>query len=157
MLDLPRQFGSSIFDGVSCFGNTLVHLLNHRQIGDFFSGVKTVLKPSGCFLMQILHYDYIFQEKVEKLPVIENESVKFERNYIFIPESREIRFITRLTIKVTDEVIENETFLLGIGVNDIKELMNLTGFTGIQLYSDFQKTPFGGKYLPLVIACQNNG
>jgi glycine/sarcosine N-methyltransferase len=157
MLHLGRLFEKSTFDGVSCFGNTLVHLLNDRQIGTFFAVVKTVLKPGGFFFLQILHYDIIFQEKVETLPGIENESVKFERNYKFISGSRVIRFFTRLTIKETGEVIENETGLLGIGVNELVKHMNKHGFTDIRLYADFQKTPFGGKHLPLVIACQNNG
>jgi glycine/sarcosine N-methyltransferase len=156
MLHLGQLFEKSTFDGVICFGNTLVHLLNDRQIGTFFGSVKSVLKPGGFFFLQILHYDYIFQEKVETLPGIDNESVKFERNYTFIPGSREIRFITRLTIKTTGEVIENETGLLGIGVNDVMELMNMSGLSGIRLYADFQGTPFGGKHLHLVIISQNN-
>jgi glycine/sarcosine N-methyltransferase len=155
MLHIDQLFGNSTFDGVICFGNTLVHLLYHRQISDFFSHVKTVLKPGGIFCIQILNYDYIFQEKVESLPEIENETVKFERNYRFISGSREIRFITRLTIKTSGEVIENETILSGIGINDLMKLMDLSGLSGIRIYADFQKTPFGGKHLPLVLVSQN--
>jgi glycine/sarcosine N-methyltransferase len=156
MLHIEQLFGRSSFDAVICFGNTLVHLMNQTLIGDFFRNAITVLKPDGFFFMQILHYDYIFQEMVNALPGIENETVKFERNYRFISGSREIRFITRLTIKATGEVIENETGLFGIGVNELVELMNKYGLTNIRLYADFQKTTFGGKHLPLVIISQNN-
>jgi glycine/sarcosine N-methyltransferase len=157
MLYIDQLYRNSSFDGVICFGNTLVHLMNDRQIGNFLTGVRTVLKPGGFFFLQILHYDLIFQEKVETLPCIENESVKFERNYKFLAGSRVIRFITRLTIKETGEVIENETGLLGIGVNELVELMNKHKLAEIRLYADFQKKSFGGKHLPLVITCQNNG
>jgi glycine/sarcosine N-methyltransferase len=157
MLHIERLFGRSSFDAVICFGNTLVHLKNQRLMGDFFRNTRTVLKPGGFFFIQILHYDYIFQEKVDTLPGIENESVKFERHYRFIPESIEIRFITRLTIKSTGEVIENETGLFGIGTNQVVQLLKDHDFSDIELYADFHKTPFGGNHLPLVITSQNNG
>jgi glycine/sarcosine N-methyltransferase len=157
MLHIEQLFGRSSFDAVICFGNTLVHLMNQQQIGDFFKGVHTLLKPGGSFFIQILHYDYIFQEKMDILPGIDNEFVKFERNYRFIPGSREIRFITRLTVKTTGEVIENETGLFGIGTNEVVQLLKDHGFSDIELYADFQKTPFGANHLPLVIVSQNNG
>jgi glycine/sarcosine N-methyltransferase len=157
MLHIEQLFGRSSFDAVICFGNTLVHLMNQTLMGDFFRNARTVLKPDGFFFLQILHYDYIFQEIVDTLPGIENESVKFERHYRFIPGSSEIRFITRLTIKTTGEVIENETGLFGIGTEEVVRLMKDHGFSDIELYADFQKTPFGGNHLPLVITSQNNG
>jgi hypothetical protein len=128
--------------------------MNPMQMSNFFIGVKAVLKPGSFFFLQILHYDYIFREKVETLPGIENEFIKFERKYRFLPGSPVIRFITRLTIKASNEVIENETGLLGIGANDLTQLMETGGFSDIRHYADFQNTPFGGKHLPLVIVSQ---
>jgi glycine/sarcosine N-methyltransferase len=154
MLHIERLFGRSSFDAVVCFGNTLVHLMNQKLMGDFFRNARTVLKPGGFFFIQILHYDYIFQEMIVSLPCLENETVKFERNYRFVPGSREIRFITRLTLKMTGEVIENETGLFGIGTYEVVQLLNDHGFSDIELYADFQKTPFGGKHLPLVVISQ---
>jgi SAM-dependent methyltransferase len=150
MLHVSHLFGRAKFNGVICFGNTLAHLLNPLQIRDFFSGVSTVLKPGGRLFLQILNYDYIFQDHIDTLPTVENDSVRFDRKYKFFSGSREIRFNTKLTIKSTGEVIENETGLLGIGVNDLIQLMDITGFKNIQLFADFQKTQFGGKHLPLV-------
>ena len=157
MLHIERLFGRSSFDAVVCFGNTLVHLMNQKLMGDFFRNTRNVLKPGGFFFIQILHYDYIFQELIGSLPGIENESVKFERHYRFVPGSKEIRFITRLTVKTTGEVIENETGLFGIGTNEVVQLLKDHGFSDIELYADFQKTPFGGNHLPLVITSLING
>lgn len=151
MLHIARLFGRSKFDGVICFGNTLVHLLNPMQMRDFFSGVLTVLKPEAVFFLQLLNYDYIFREKIDSLPVIENEEVRFERKYRFTPGSREIRFFTRLVIQSSGEVIENETDLLGIGIDELLQLMDIAGFKDISQFADFQKSQFTGKHLPLVI------
>ncbi len=154
MLHIARLFGRSRFDGVICFGNTLVHLMNPMQMRDFFSGVRTVLKSDGLFFLQILNYDHIFQDKVDTLPTLENDEVRFDRKYRFNPGSREIRFNTKLTVKSTGEVIDNETDLLGIGVKELLQLMDVAGLTGVRLFADFKKIPFGGKHLPLV--CVSN-
>jgi 2-polyprenyl-3-methyl-5-hydroxy-6-metoxy-1,4-benzoquinol methylase len=151
MLHIARLFGRAKFDGVVCFGNTLVHLLNPMQMRDFFSGVLTVLKPGGLFFLQLLNFDYVFQEKIDTLPTVENEHIRFERKYRFVPGSREIRFNTRLTVKATGEVIENETDLLGIGSNDLQQMMDIAGLKEIRMYAGFQKEPFGGNHLPLVV------
>jgi len=154
MLHIARLFGRAKFDGVICFGNTLVHLSDIIQMRDFFNGVHTVLKQDGVFFIQILNYDYIFLNKTEELPTIDNETVRFERKYRFNPESRIIRFGTRLTIKYTGEVIENETDLLGIGRSDLLQLLNIAAFSDIQMYADFKKTPTNGNHLPLVGVCR---
>lgn len=154
MLHIARLFGRARFDGVICFGNTLVHLLNPMQMRDFFSGVRSVLKPEGSFFLQILNYDHVFAQKIQELPEIENDTTRFERKYQFVTGSREIRFGTRLLIKATGEVIENETDLLGIGKADLLQLMDVAGFTDIRVFGDFGKTADTGNQLPLVCICR---
>jgi glycine/sarcosine N-methyltransferase len=156
MLHLKRLFGSEEFDGVICFGNTLVHLLTQDKMQEFFSGAMAVLKPGGLFFLQILNYDYIFREHIGVLPVIENDLIRFDRTYKFIPGSREIRFCTKLTIQSSEKEIVNETCLLGIGTNDLMQLLAKAGFSDVQLFSDFRKTPVGGDHLPLVMRCKKN-
>ncbi len=157
MLHIARLFGRAKFDGVICFGNTLVHLLNPMQMRDFFSSVRSVLKQDGLFFLQILNYDIIFRERIGELPAIDNETVRFERKYRFSPGSREIRFATRLTLKNSGEIIENETDLLGIGKNDLLQLMDVAGFPQVEVYADFQKTPAGENHLPLVFITRKKG
>jgi len=152
MLDISGLFGCSVFDGVICFGNTLVHLESSAQILDFFRSVYGVLNPGGRFFLQILHYDHIFREKVETLPLIENEQIRFDRGYRFIPGSRKIRFLTRLTVKATGESIENETELLGVGCSELISYLQEAGFREISLFADFTRHPFGGNHLPLVVS-----
>ena len=152
MLDIDKLFDHSRFDGVICFGNTLVHLDNTDQVLAFFRSVFTVLKPGGKFFLQILNYDHIFGEKVESLPLIENDQFLFERRYRFTSGSRKIRFITRLTIKSSGESIENETEVFGRGSYDLTRLLQEAGFGTVSLYADFAKHPFGGNHLPLVVS-----
>ncbi len=150
MLHIARLFGRSKFDAVVCFGNTLVHLMNPMQMRDFFSSSLTVLKPGGLFFLQILNYDYLLGEKISTLPAISNETVSLERKYLYPEGSREIRFKTRWTVHETGEVFDNEIDLLGIGSEDLRQLMDIAGLKDIRLFADYRGTPAGGKHLPLV-------
>jgi 2-polyprenyl-3-methyl-5-hydroxy-6-metoxy-1,4-benzoquinol methylase len=150
MLHIARLFGRSKFDGVVCLGNTLVHLMNPMQMRDFFSGVLTVLKPGGKFMLQILNYDKIFAERPATLPLIDTPSVMFERHYIYEEGTREIDFKTRLTLKQSGEVIDNQTELLGIGSADLTLLMDVAGLKDIQLFGGFDGSPFSKDKLPLI-------
>ncbi len=155
MLHIVRYFGRAKFDGVVCYGNTLVHLLNPMQMRDFFSGVLTVLKPGGRFLLQILNYDYIVDRKLESLPVIEVDALRFERFYEY-EATREITFRTRLTLKDSGEVIENSSELLGIGSEELTLLMDVAGMKDIQLFGGFKQESFGGEHFPMVVSARKS-
>jgi len=154
MLELAKDFKPAQFDVVLCFGNTLVHLQTVELIQQMLKGVYSVLKPGGCFLLQILNYDYILSEQVSELPAIETENIRFIRKYRFEENSPLIRFQTSLILKKEEITISNETLLFGLRSAELTELLKEAGFTEIELYSNFKQEPFGGKHLPLVVSCK---
>ena len=60
MLDIDELYSGKMFDMVTCFGNTLVHL-SVEELEKVFAAIKAHL--NGVFLIQILNYDYILREK----------------------------------------------------------------------------------------------
>jgi len=44
MLSIFDRFGEDSFDGIICYGNTLVHLDSEEQVLDFFTQSRKVLK-----------------------------------------------------------------------------------------------------------------
>jgi 2-polyprenyl-3-methyl-5-hydroxy-6-metoxy-1,4-benzoquinol methylase len=153
MLELATDFRKEQFDGVLCFGNTLVHLQSEELVEHMLNGVNNVLKPGGHFLLQILNYDYILGEKVSELPLIETENIRFIRNYKFQNDSALIRFQTDLQIKAEDTTVSNETTLLAVKSRKLVQLLGKAGFKNIQLYANFKQETFGGAHLPLVVSC----
>jgi len=154
MLNLKTDFEPGQFDVVLCFGNTLVHLENEEQIQQMFQGVDLVLKPGGLFLIQILNYDYIVDEQISELPVIETNNIKFVRKYLFGENRDQVIFHTDLQLKKENKLISNETKLLSLKSKDLKELLIHENFRDIEFFSTFKMEPFGGKHLPLVISCR---
>jgi glycine/sarcosine N-methyltransferase len=154
MLKLEDDFLPGKFDAVLCFGNTLVHLPTFSLIRQMFSGVNSILKSGGKFLIQILNYDYILDDKISQLPNIETEVLKFIRKYKFEKNSPIIRFETDLLLKSKNRIISNETSLLALRSKELTKLLIETGFSDIRLFSDFKQNLFGGEHLPLVAECR---
>lgn len=153
MLELKTDFPCGQFESVLCFGNTLVHLQTPALVQQMLIGVFTVLKPGGHFLLQILNYDFILDEPVSELPVIDTQNIRFIRKYRFPESGSLISFQTELLIKSQNKTIENETPLLAIRSRQLNELLQNAGFSEIEIFSNFKKEPFGGKHLPLVVSC----
>lgn len=154
MLNLEIDFRPAQFNSVLCFGNTLVHLQTIELIQQMLSGVYSVLKSGGQFLLQILNYDYIFGEHVSDLPTIETENIRFVRKYRFEENNPIIRFQTELTIKKENKTISNETMLFAIKSAELTKLLQSVGFKEIELFSSFKMEQFGGMHLPLVLSAK---
>ncbi len=151
MLHIGQEFDNAMYDVVNCFGNTIVHLHDLKEIQQTIKAVYAKLKPGGYFFLQLLNYDYIAQEKIEELPVIETNNLKFARKYRFNGESQIVRFTTALYIKEENQEISNKTSLFMVRRNQLQALLEIVGFREITFYADFNGVEFGGKHLPLVI------
>ncbi len=154
MLEIVKDFGNENFDAVLCFGNTLVHLLSLNLIRKFTSGVYNVLKPEGIFLLQILNYDFILEEKVEELPLIETENIRFIRKYKLEENNPLIRFKTALEIKKEKQIVSNETSLLALKSSQLYKILEASGFREIKFFSNYKQDAFCGKHLPLIVSCK---
>jgi len=150
MMKIIRHFQVNTFQTVICLGNTMVHLTDENQILDFFKQVKEVVSVNGKFLFQIINYDRILDEKIDFLPTIENENIRFIRNYRFDPSSGLIHFETNLTVKKKDVIIENSVPLFPIRKNKLDELLKEAGFSSIQYFGNFKKDKWNEKSAPLV-------
>jgi len=150
MRALSSVFLPGSFDGVLCFGNTLVHVEKQSDVLSFCRSAKGLLKKGGRLLLQILNYDSILAKRLPGLPTIENDRVKFERIYRY-PEAPHILFRTGLTVKASGAVIENEVPLYPLKVGDMEILLKDAGFSEIRFFGSFRKGPLTPESLPLVV------
>lgn len=151
MLELDSSININTIEGIVCFGNTLVHLNSVDEIADFFKQSKSVLKRNGKLLLQIVNYDKILSQNIKQLPLIENDEIIFERNYNYRITENKIDFNTRLTVKETQQIMENSIELLPILKKDLSILLNNAGFNNCNFYGNFNQDPFS-KESPALIA-----
>lgn len=152
-MDMKRitgHFSIPFFDIVLCFGNTLVHLTSLSEIESFCKQIKMILRDNGTFLFQILNYDHILDHNIKSLPLIENDTIAFERYYEYNSKDNLMKFRTILTIKETGKRIENEIFLYPLRKHELDEALKKACFTDISYYADFDKSKLKADSLPLV-------
>ncbi len=151
MKDMTGHFTPSSFDTVLCFGNTLVHLAGMKEIEKVCKEVKSILKPNGKFLIQILNYEYIVDNKIRSLPLIDNEFITFERTYDHNSRKNLIAFKTALTVKETSKKILNKVDLFPIRKDELYLSLRNSNFYNISFYGDFNGSALEAKSLPLVV------
>ncbi|MCB0448880.1 MAG: class I SAM-dependent methyltransferase [Confluentibacter sp.] len=142
MLELNTSFAENSINGIICFGNTLVHLNTLEEMSEFLQQSKTVLKSNGKLLLQIVNYDKIIEKNITQLPLIENDTITFERYYSYRKLENKIDFNTRLTVKSTQQLIENGIALLPLLKKELAQLLNNAGFKHCNYYGNFNEEPY---------------
>lgn len=150
MLDITKQFKAESFDAIISFGNTLVHLLDNKDIEAFFYSAHKTLKKKGILAIQILNYKNIIENNITSLPLIENDEIKFERHYEFRDDNL-INFNTRLTIKEENNNIENSIQLNPIYKETLVKILERVGFSDIEIFGNFKMSKLQNDSIPLII------
>jgi len=151
MLDIEQVFGQHSFAAIICFGNTVVHLNSMESILDFFIQSRSVLKENGKLLFQLINYDNIINNSINGLPTIENDAIKFVRNYTYHPEKNMIDFETKLTIKKSKQQIENTIQLYPLRKAEIEDLLLQACFSDWKFYGNFKRDELNENSIPLVV------
>ncbi|MBG7630818.1 MAG: class I SAM-dependent methyltransferase [Bacteroidetes bacterium] len=151
MLKLDTFIAKNSVDGIICFGNTVVHLNSLDEIADFLQQSKAVLKSNGKLLLQIVNYDKIIEKNMKQLPLIENDEIIFERNYHYRKSENKIDFNTRLTVKSTQEIIENRIELLPLLKKELALLLYKAGFDNCNYYGNFNSESYANNSPALII------
>lgn len=154
MLEIANRYPESFFDTVICFGNTLVHLLNEGDIREFIQSAHKVLAPEGKLTIQILNYRHILDHQIQSLPVIENEHIRFERNYRFKNSTDLIDFDTKLIVKSTALEITNSVKLFAIRKEKLQEILEESGFKALHFWGNFKGDALGDTNLHLIVTGQ---
>lgn len=151
---IDQHYPESYFDTVICFGNTLVHLLNEDAIRQFIKAAHRVLSPEGKLTIQILNYQYILDNQIKSLPLIDNEHIRFERNYKYTRDSELIDFNTKLSVKATGQVIKNSVKLHPIRKTALQKILKDAGFESFEFHGNFNREALTDNSLPLIVTCQ---
>ncbi len=155
MREIAQHFPENSFDQVLCFGNTLVHLADMETIAGFINSMARLCKPGGMILIQLLHYQNIFTNRKAKLPIIENEKIRFERHYSYGDE-RTIDFKTSLMIKESGQLIQNCIPLYAIFKEELELLLSHAGLSHIKFYGNFNSEALEEDSIPLVVSAQKS-
>ncbi len=154
MLDLERELTPGSVDRLICFGNTVPHLADKAEVAEFARQARTVLKPDGLILIQIINYDRILDQHLDSLPTIENDECQFIRKYQYTENPTHIRFQTQLTLKNSGQTIENDVPLIALRPADLRSVLEEAGFGSVEEFGGFRKEPLSAQSQPYIIIAQ---
>lgn len=140
MMDMHKRFKPKSFDVITCLGNTLVHL-PADDVSDVLRQMHACLSNDGLLIIQIVNYDFIMNERKTQLPIIDNESIRFKRSYVFNEKSDSIRFVGELHDYTTDVTYHDETLLHPLLSNDLREKLQ-NNFFIIQEFGSWTMQPY---------------
>jgi len=149
LVDELKSFEENRYDGILCFGNTLVHLVNKEKITQFIKQSSQLLKSGGKLLIQIINYDRIVRDSVDLLPTLNTDNYEFIRKYHTQPDGL-INFETVLSAKYTCEQTVNSVLLLPLKKQELEDMLT-PHFSEITFYGDFKKSSWNMDSFHLVI------
>lgn len=152
MLRLNEYFQMNKFDVAICWGNTIAHLNDMNEIKKFIHGCYNILNPEGCLSLQVINFSKIIKKDNISLPEINNDYIKFKRNYFFNSEKKLI-FQTEITIKETGEVFRFDTIHFPIFKDELLDTLREEGFNSFKLYSDFNYKLFEEDDTSIIVNC----
>jgi len=155
MRDAAENFQGDKYEMIFCIGNSIVHLEDKDQIEELISDSYELLDENGILGIQIINFDRILKDKVEKLPTIDryNEGVKFIRKYRHKENESKIFFETELEMSKNGivERYDNSVTLIPLQSEELLKMLVNAGFHKISLYGDFLENDFNDKSYALVI------
>jgi len=139
MLQAAELFNQT-FDFALCIGNSLVHLQDESTILKALQGFHKLLNPGGMLALQIINYDRILGQGLDRLPTIENPEagLVFERKYRYDEKRGIIHFNT--VLRVQEGVFENSIPLYPLKASALLSLLVNAGFKNTKLYGDFKES-----------------
>lgn len=152
MTKIQKYHDKNSVGTIICIGNSLVHLNSKKEIETFIAKCYEVLKPNGKLIVQIINYDNVINNNIKKLPLIENEEVKFVRNYDYDKENDIMNFNTELTIN--KDVYENSIPLKPIFKNELDKILNNVKFDKINFFGDFKGNEYRENSYALVFCAE---
>lgn len=145
-------------DCVACLGNSLPHLVDDEVLISALEEFRSILKPNGYALIQMVHFDHYLDSADSAVAVSDGirngREVTFRRHYEF--KGTKVFFHVSIYSRKHREMLENySTPLNAIRKDLMLTFMERAGFADVDVWADFSRTPVEDKHRSLVFYGRN--
>lgn len=151
MRDLTLFSQPQTYNFVTCMGNTLVHI-PQNEVLDVLVNIREILTVNGRFVLQILNYDYILNQKITELPLIDHPDVEFKRSYPLesLDENR-LQFVSNILDKKSKKQFSSSTTLYPLRKEKLLQFLEEAGLEVDGVYGSFDMQPYHDQSFALIL------
>ena len=128
-------------DAALCLGNTLVHLLERRDRVAALVALAGQVSDGGGLILQIVNYDRVLGQRLDRLPTIEGPGLRFERRYHDLTPSG-LRFEARLELAGSAEPLTVEQPLFPLTRAGLEAELRAAGWTPQAWFDSYRGEPW---------------
>jgi 2-polyprenyl-3-methyl-5-hydroxy-6-metoxy-1,4-benzoquinol methylase len=134
------------YDFIYCIGNSGAHL-PQDAFATFLTDLRTILKPRGAWILQLMNWDYVIKQDSVTFPIITTENdLRFTRAYTHISPAS-VQFETAL-VSGSETIFEDAVPLYPMGSQDLIRMHAGLGFSPVAHYGNYG----GGAFDPDVFS-----
>jgi glycine/sarcosine N-methyltransferase len=134
------------FDAALCLGNSLPSTLSEAALHDALADISAVLGPDGTLIIQNLNYDRVWPRRERFMPLQtyrhDEEEWLFFRFVDFHQETLTFNMVVLHRSGEKWDYAAGATELRPIFSEDLKRLLESTGFARVDFYGDYDQNPY---------------
>lgn len=150
-IEMVRFLGKGFYNVISCLNNRIIFIHDKVLLRKFFFDCKQLLKPDGMVILQLYNYDLYIQKSTSILPELSSIRVTLKSKLECVNE--EEYYLTQNVETGNGRIypVCTKASVYPILRDEIESFAREAGFTSIEYYSDYKKTPANDQSPNLVV------
>lgn len=142
-LEMTRFLGKGFYNVISCLENKLIFIHDETLLRKFFYDCRQLLAPEGHLIIELNNFARFAKPHVTELPIRESIRVKLYTELYTDDDGKQTlqQELERTGTNRSFPVLKNEP-VLTVTPDDVKFFAREAGFSNIEVYGGFDKTPF---------------
>lgn len=141
-IEMNRFLKKESFNLISCIDDTLPYISDETLLRKFFHDTRTLLAPSGKFVIQTINYDFLQKTKQTYLPDLRSVRVTLQRSLIPIDNNSAILDASLELGNGQKIILQKNTRILPLTATALEAYGQEAGFKSCLLYGDFSFSPW---------------
>lgn len=142
--DLARYLGKDFYNVIYCLNYRLIFMKDKALIWKFLVDAKALLKDGGCLVLDLFNFSKCdFSQTKVDLPEKKSDRATLYSSILKDSESTKYKLYQHVVTssgKLIEEVKDEE--VCPISSETFKTFASEIGYSSIEFYSDYKKTPF---------------
>lgn len=150
-IEMVRFLGKGFYNVISCLNNRIIFIHDKVLLRKFFFDCKQLLKPDGMVVLKLYNYDLYIQKSTSILPELSSIRVTLKSKLECVNE--EEYYLTQNVETGNGRIypVCTKASVYPIRRDEIESFAREAGFTSIEYYSDYKKTPANDQSSNLVV------